>query len=142
VFERYTERARRIVFFSRYDAAMLGSRQIEPAHLLLGILRGAKDLAALIGDDERVEQLVRSIKRPYTEAKEKISPRVDLPMSYEFERVLAFAEEEAELLKQFAIVPGHLLLGLLRLDMPPADALAAYGVTLEAVPQHALQHTH
>src|SRR5438876_905028 len=36
MFERYTERARRVIFFARYEASQLGSNSIETEHLLLG----------------------------------------------------------------------------------------------------------
>ena len=39
MFERYTERARRVIFFARYEASQLGSRTIETEHLLLGLIR-------------------------------------------------------------------------------------------------------
>jgi ATP-dependent Clp protease ATP-binding subunit ClpC len=39
MFERYTEEARRSLFFSRYEASELGSISIEPEHLLLGLIR-------------------------------------------------------------------------------------------------------
>jgi ATP-dependent Clp protease ATP-binding subunit ClpA len=39
MFERYTERARRVVFFARYEASQYGSHVIETEHLLLGLLR-------------------------------------------------------------------------------------------------------
>jgi len=45
MFERYTEKARRIVFFARYEASEFGSPTIETEHLLLGILREDKALA-------------------------------------------------------------------------------------------------
>ena len=39
MFERYTERARRVLFFARYEASQLGSISIETEHLLLGLIR-------------------------------------------------------------------------------------------------------
>ena len=39
MFERYTERARRVLFFARYEATQLGSTSIETEHLLLGLIR-------------------------------------------------------------------------------------------------------
>ena len=39
MFERYTEKARRVIFFARYEAAAYGSPYIETEHLLLGLLR-------------------------------------------------------------------------------------------------------
>ena len=43
MFERYTEKARRVIFFARYEASQFGSPYIETEHLLLGLLREAKD---------------------------------------------------------------------------------------------------
>ena len=48
MFERYTERARRVIFFARYEASQLGSGAIETEHLLLGLIREGK--VALVDD--------------------------------------------------------------------------------------------
>jgi ATP-dependent Clp protease ATP-binding subunit ClpC len=48
MFERYTEKARRSIFFGRYEASELGSPYFETEHLLLGLLREEKCLAAEI----------------------------------------------------------------------------------------------
>jgi len=45
MFERYTEKARRVIFFARYEASQFGSPYIETEHLLLGLLREDKQLA-------------------------------------------------------------------------------------------------
>lgn len=39
MFERYTEKARRVIFFARYEASQYGSPVIDTEHLLLGLLR-------------------------------------------------------------------------------------------------------
>jgi ATP-dependent Clp protease ATP-binding subunit ClpC len=39
MFERYTEKARRVIFFARYEASQFGSPYIESEHVLLGLLR-------------------------------------------------------------------------------------------------------
>ena len=39
MFERYTDKARRAVFFARYEASQSGSSNIVSLHLLLGLLR-------------------------------------------------------------------------------------------------------
>ena len=44
MFERYTERARRVLFFARYEATQLGSPSIQTEHLLLGLIREGKGL--------------------------------------------------------------------------------------------------
>lgn len=45
MFERYSEPARRVIFFSRYMAHHLGSPEIETGQLLLGLLRADMGLA-------------------------------------------------------------------------------------------------
>jgi len=44
MFERYTEKARRVIFFARYEASQFGSPEIHSEHLLLGMLRENKNL--------------------------------------------------------------------------------------------------
>ena len=46
MFERYTEKARRVIFFARYEASQFGSPYIETEHLLLGLLRDEHSTAA------------------------------------------------------------------------------------------------
>jgi ATP-dependent Clp protease ATP-binding subunit ClpA len=48
MFERYTEKARRVIFFARYEASQFGSPYIETEHLLLGLLREEDCFAAQI----------------------------------------------------------------------------------------------
>jgi ATP-dependent Clp protease ATP-binding subunit ClpA len=138
MFERYTEPARRTIFFARYEAALSGSRFIDPVHLVVGILREDRDLArALIGEEQRQEQLRNEIRGRSPASSEEIPVSVDLPLSHESRQALALAAEEANRLKHSSIMPVHLLIGVLRLDQPPVDVLATYGVNLEMARQHA-----
>jgi ATP-dependent Clp protease ATP-binding subunit ClpC len=111
MFERYTKKARRVIFFARYEASNFGSPYIETEHLLLGILREAKDVAL------RFQLSAESIRNQIdgaTVIREKVSTSVDLPLSNESKRVLAYAAEEAESLGHKHIGTDHLLVGLLR----------------------------
>ena len=54
MFERYTERARRVLFFARYEASQLGSISIETEHLLLGLIREGKGLTNRIFSRSKV----------------------------------------------------------------------------------------
>src|SRR2546429_7512003 len=114
MFERYTEKARRVIFFARYEASQFGSPYIETEHLLLGLLREDK---ALTNRFLRYHASVESIRKQiegHTTIREKVSTSVDLPLSNECKRVLAYAAEEAERLSHKHIGTEHLLLGLLR----------------------------
>src|ERR671937_2302165 len=114
MFERYTEKARRVIFFARYEASQFGSPYIETEHLLLGLLREDKALTnRFLRSHASVESIRKQIEG-HTTIREKVSASVDLPLSNECKRVLAYAAEEAERLSHKHIGTEHLLLGLLR----------------------------
>src|SRR5436309_7747769 len=114
MFERYTEKARRVIFFARYEASQFGSPYIETEHLLLGLLREDKQLAnRFLGSHAAVDSIRKQIEG-HTTIREKVSTSVDLPLSHECKRVLAYGAEEAERLSHKHIGTEHLLLGLLR----------------------------
>src|ERR1039457_4188243 len=114
MFERYTEKARRVIFFARYEPSQFGSPYIETEHLLLGLLREDKALTnRFLRSHASVESIRKQIEG-HTTIREKVSTSVDLPLSNECKRVLAYAAEEAERLSHKHIGTEHLLLGLLR----------------------------
>src|SRR6202158_2382590 len=114
MFERYTEKARRVIFFARYEASQFGPPYIETEHLLLGLLREDKALTnRFLRSHASVESMRKQIEG-HTTIREKVSSSVDLPLSNECKRVLAYAAEEAERLSHKHIGTEHLLLGLLR----------------------------
>jgi uncharacterized damage-inducible protein DinB len=134
MFERYTEKARRVIFFARYEASQFGSPSIESEHLLLGILREDKALAnRLLRPDGSVESIHKQVEKN-TAIREKVSTSVDLPLSNECTRVLAYAAEEAERLAHSHIGTEHLLLGLLREEKSfGAEMLHERGLRLPVV---------
>jgi ATP-dependent Clp protease ATP-binding subunit ClpC len=113
MFERFTEKAKRVIFFARYEAGQLGSPYIETEHLLLGILREDKVAHNLLRSPSSAELIRRQIEQRTISAK-RVPASVDLPLSNEGKRVLAYAAEEAEHLSDTHIGTEHLLLGLLR----------------------------
>ena len=134
MFERYTEKARRIVFFARYEASEFGSSAIETEHLLLGILREDKALVHRFLPPSDSVVSIRQRIRALTPSRQKISTSVDLPLSHESKRVLAYSAEEAEKLTHGHIGPEHLLLGLLREEKSlAANLLQERGLTIEKV---------
>jgi ATP-dependent Clp protease ATP-binding subunit ClpA len=134
MFERYTEKARRVVFFARYEASQFGSPYIETEHLLLGLLREDKALAnRFLQSYASVESIRRKIEE-HTTVREQVSTSVDLPLSNECKRILAYAAEEAERLGHKYIGTEHLLLGLLREEKcVAAELLSERGLRLSAV---------
>ena len=134
MFERYTEKARRVIFFARYEASQFGSPYIETEHLLLGLLREDKALTnRFLRSHASIESIRKQIEA-HTTIREKVSTSVDLPLSNECKRVLAFAAEEAERLGHKHIGTEHLLLGLLREEKCfAAEILAERGLKLSQI---------
>jgi ATP-dependent Clp protease ATP-binding subunit ClpC len=143
MFERYTEKARRIVFFARYEASQFGSPYIETEHLLLGLLREDKALTnRFLRSRASVESFRKQIEG-HTTTREKVSTSVDLPLSNESKRVLAYAGEEAERLTHKHIGAEHLLLGLLREEQCfAAQILIERGLQLSQVREELARQPH
>jgi ATP-dependent Clp protease ATP-binding subunit ClpC len=138
MFERYTERARRIVFFSRYEASQFGSPYIEPEHFLLGLLRERSSLGDLLPASLTLDAARNELEAMFP-VREKTSTSVDLPLAHETKRILAYGAEEAERLNHPNIGPRHLLLGLLSEDTLASAMLRKHGLTLEEVRKKIVQ---
>src|ERR1043165_2585520 len=136
MFERYTEKARRVIFFARYEASQFGSPYIESEHLLLGLLREDKGVTLRFFQSvESVDSIRRQIEN-HTTLREKTPTSVDLPLSNESKRILGYAAEEAERLGHQHIGTEHLLLGTLREpECCAAEILAQNGLKLEDIRQ-------
>ncbi len=116
MFERYTEKARRVIFFARYEASQYGSPYIETEHLLLGLMREDKALAnRFLRSHGSIESIRKEIEQRIT-IRERISTSVEVPLSQESKRILNFATEEAERLGHKHVGTEHLLLGILRAE--------------------------
>jgi ATP-dependent Clp protease ATP-binding subunit ClpC len=136
MFERYTEKARRTIFFARYEASRLGGEAIAPEHLLLGLMREDESLLRYFlskAGAGSADELRRAVEKRLP-VREKISQKVEMPLSMESKRVLMFAHDEGEALKHRHIGTEHLLLGLLREERSiAARALSENGFALNAV---------
>jgi ATP-dependent Clp protease ATP-binding subunit ClpC len=134
MFEKYTEKARRVIFFGRYEASQFGGHCIETEHLLLGLLREDKALTHRFLRESTPVEAIRKQIEDNTVVREKVSTSVDMPLSDESRRVLGYAAEEAELLLHKHIGTEHLLLGLLREEgCFAARILNEHGVHLSSV---------
>jgi ATP-dependent Clp protease ATP-binding subunit ClpC len=132
MFERYTETARRVIFFARYEASQWGDHSIQPPHLLLGLVREDKHLfSRLLNSAACSVDPVSELGLRFTG--QKVSTSVDLPLSADSINVLALASEETEHMGQSFTSPGHLLLGLMRDPGVVSDLLLKKGLTVAAV---------
>jgi uncharacterized protein (TIGR03435 family) len=135
MFNRFTLRADQVLFYARAEVSELGSRAIEPEHILLGLLDEGKGLGSRILartgvalDDFRSDIVGRLT------VGEKIPESDEIPFSASCERALQYAAEEAARLLHSHIGTEHLLVGLLREERSvAAEVLAARGLRIEAV---------
>jgi len=134
MFERYTERARRVLFFSRYEASQLGSSTIESEHLLLGLLREGKGpTAALFAHSNLALHDIREALESRLTFAEKIGTSVEIPFAEATKRILKFAAAEADGLRHGHIGTEHLLLGILCEEQSTAaSVLREKGLRLDA----------
>ena len=113
MFEKYTEKARRVIFIARYEASQFGSPTIEAEHLLLGLIREDKNLTTrYFPKAPATIQKIRKEIEGRTLVREKVSTSVDLPFSEESKRVLNSAAEESSNFSHKYIGTEHILLGL------------------------------
>ena len=140
MFEKFTEKAKRILFLARYEASQQGSRVIGTEHLLLGLLKEGEEITRELFARANVSvDLLQAEIESKGPTREKVSTSVEIPFSEETKRALACAEEEAERLLHPYIGTEHLLLGLLRVEESAAGRmLAERGMRLYAVREDAL----
>jgi ATP-dependent Clp protease ATP-binding subunit ClpC len=132
VFDRYSERARRALFFARYELSALGGETIEPAHVLLGLLRDSKVADRLLANRNVPLAELRSKIQGRVPGGVKFPTSVEVPFAQATQRVLTFAAEEADRLLHPTVEPEHLLLGLLREnDSIAAASVIAYRIGLD-----------
>lgn len=129
MFQRYTEKARRVIFFARYEASQYASPLIETEHILLGILREDGRVARMLPSG--AVESIRAQIDARTELRQKGSVNIDLPLSNASKRVLAYGAEESERLNHRHIGTEHLLMGLFREEgCLAAEILQPFGVGL------------
>ena len=136
MFERFTDSARRALFFARYEASEFGSPSIETEHMLLGLVRDEHGVVhrilqrAQIGAEVIRDEIAARVPKPA----EKIASPVEIPFSAEMKRVLMNTAEEADSMRHAYIGKEHLLLALIREEASIAGAiLASHGLHLDTV---------
>ena len=112
MFERYTEPARRALFFARYEVSESGGAAITPEHLLLGVLRQLRGVTARILAKVDEEALQRELRMACADG-DRVSTSVEIPFSEDTKRILTRTAAEADYLKHQSIGTEHLVLAIL-----------------------------
>ena len=144
MFERYTERARRVLFFARYEASEFGSASIGAEHLLLGLLRESKGITSLVFARSHISlEMIQKEIEHRTMLREKVATSIEIPFSTESRRILQHAAVEADRLLHRDIDTEHLLLGILHEDRcVAASVLTEKGMRLATVRDDIVRFRH
>jgi hypothetical protein len=134
MFERFTEQARRVIFFARFEATNYGSYYIESEHLLLGVLREDRGMAKWFPGQKNAEPDIRAeIERRITRG-ERVSTYVEVPLTTECKTILKLAVDAAERLGHRLVETEHLLIGILRVEASlAAQILLARGLRPQSI---------
>lgn len=136
MWQRFTERARRAVFFAQEEAAKLGTNNVGTEHLLLGLIREDDNLAIRI-----LERMDVSLDRIRSELERKVTKgdghsARDMQLTPSAKRVVDLSYDEARRMNNDYIGTEHLLLGLVSQgDGLAGRTLADFGVVLETTRQ-------
>jgi len=132
MWQRFTERARKVVFFAQEEAQKFGEGYVSTEHLLLGLVRESDSVAARV-----LEKLSVSLSRIRQEVEKQLPrgdarPSQDMTLTPRAKRVIDLAYDEARNLNNNYIGTEHLLLGLIREgDGLAGRVLAKLGVELD-----------
>jgi ATP-dependent Clp protease ATP-binding subunit ClpC len=132
MWQRFTERARKVVFYAQEEAQKFGEGYVSTEHLLLGLVRESDSVAARV-----LEKLGVSLNRIRAEVEKQLPrgdarPNQDMTLTPRAKRVIDLAYDEARNLNNNYIGTEHLLLGLIREgDGLAGRVLSKLGVELE-----------
>jgi ATP-dependent Clp protease ATP-binding subunit ClpC len=132
MFDRFTERARRVIFFARLEASKTGCDAISTEHLLLGLMRENMYLLPEFPPESDLAA-IRAELFGHPPA-ERVPTSIDMFLTESAQRVLQHSAHERYSLKHNLVTSGHLLLGILDEEQSDACAiLKRYGVQREQV---------
>ena len=140
MFERFTDRARRVVVLAQEEARMLNHNYIGTEHILLGLIKEGEGVAA-----KGLEALGISLDAVRTQVEEIIgqgqqAPSGHIPFTPRAKKVLELSLREALQLGHNYIGTEHILLGLIREgDGVAAQVLVKLGADLNRVRQQVIQ---
>src|SRR5579864_607540 len=143
MFERFTDRARRVIVLAQEEARMLNHNYIGTEHILLGLVREGEGVAA-----EALESLEISLDAVRQQVEEIIgrgqeAPSGHIPFTPRAKKVLELSLRESLQLGHNYIGTEHILLGLIREgDGVAAQVLVRLGADLNRVLQQVIQLLH
>jgi ATP-dependent Clp protease ATP-binding subunit ClpC len=140
VFERFTDRARRVVVLAQEEARMLDHNYIGTEHILLGLIHEGEGVAAQVLESLNVSLEVVRIQVEEIIGQGKVTPSGHIPFTPRAKKVLELSLREALQLHHNYIGTEHILLGLVREgEGVAAQVLQKLGADLNRVRQQVIQ---
>jgi len=149
MFERYTDKARRVLFFARYEANQYTAKVITGEHLLLGLLREGEQISMLILEKLGVDNRELKSRLLSSGSLEKsMLASSEIPLSEEVKRILHWSVQESVALNHKHVGVEHILLGILRdshanasqiLSSMGADIFSAKEILLEILKEDRIE---
>src|SRR5712672_3212600 len=119
MFERYTESARRAIFYARAVAVLNEASTIDSVHLLCGLMWGEDSRAQVLFGLREIFPLYRGCPHKSGNLK-PVTTVQGPPLSDEGKKVVARAAPEANAMRDYWIDTEHLVLGILAEPACPA----------------------
>jgi ATP-dependent Clp protease ATP-binding subunit ClpC len=143
MFEKFTDRARRVVVRAQEEARVLNHDCVGTEHILLGLVGEGNGLAAKALESLGIRLDIVRQKVEETTGRGEQAPRGHITFTPQAKNVLALSLVESRALDHTYIGTEHILLGLLREgDGVAAQVLVALGTDLNRVRQKVIQLLH
>ena len=140
MFERFTDRARKVMALANQEAQLFNHEFIGTEHILLGLVKEGSGVAATVlkNMDIDLKKLRLAVEKMVHSGPDMVTMG-KLPQTPKARKVIEYAIDEARALNHNYIGTEHLLLGLLReTDGIAAQVLMSLGVKLEDVREEVL----
>ncbi|WCJ36385.1 ATP-dependent Clp protease ATP-binding subunit ClpC [Euphorbia peplus] len=150
VFERFTERAIKVVIFSQREARALGKDMVFTQHLLLGLIGEDRDPAGFLGSGVKIDEAREVVRNLWSSDADGDSSSgkiegsssassTDVPFSVSTKRVFEAAVEYSRTMGYNYIAPEHIAIGLLTVDDGSASrVLKRLGANLDHLAEAAI----
>ena len=144
MFERFTDRARRVVDLARHEARTLGHDHIGTEHILLGLIEDGRGVGttALTSMGINLDEMRQAVQDSIGRGAQPPPESEHIPFSPQVKKALELSLREANQLGHNYIGTEHILLGLIREGGGAAQLLAGAGVDHDRVRQQVIELLH
>jgi ATP-dependent Clp protease ATP-binding subunit ClpC len=144
MFQRFTDRARRVVVLAQHEARTLDHGYIGTEHILLGLIDEGQGVAAtaLTSMGISLDEMRRAVQDTIGRGAEPLPESGHIPFTPRAKKVLELSLRESQQLGHTYIGTEHILLALIREEGVGAQLLAGAGVDLHRARQQVLELLH